>query len=235
MIKKTSKIQEYKKFKKIALEWWKPKGKFKILHEILPIRIEYIKSNIKKKSIENLDILDLGCGGGLTCEPLAKLKAKVTGVDFIKENIEVAKNHAKLSNLEINYMIQDLDKINIKTKYDVILILEVIEHLDDWEKLILNIKKNLKPKGKIIISTINKNYLSKIFAIYVAENILKWIPKNTHDYQKLVNPKNLKEFLMKNGFAIENVTGMNFNPLANKWKLSKKNFSINYFCTATLN
>jgi 2-polyprenyl-6-hydroxyphenyl methylase/3-demethylubiquinone-9 3-methyltransferase len=235
MIKKTSKIQEYKKFKKIALEWWKPKGKFKILHEILPIRIEYIKSNIKKKSIENLNILDLGCGGGLTCEPLAKLKAKVTGVDFIKENIEVAKNHAKLSNLEINYMIQDLDKINIKTKYDVILILEVIEHLDDWEKLILNIKKNLKPKGKIIISTINKNYLSKIFAIYVAENILKWIPKNTHDYQKLVNPKNLKEFLMKNGFAIENVTGMNFNPLANKWKLSKKNFSINYFCTATLN
>ena len=175
MIKKTSKIQEYKNFEKIATEWWKPKGKFKILHEILPTRIEYIKSNLKNKNIEKLEILDLGCGGGLTCEPLARLKAKVTGIDFVKENIEVAKNHAKLSNLKINYITQDLDKLNIKNKYDVILILEVIEHLDDWGKLILNIKKNLKPKGKIIISTINKNYLSKIFAIYVAENILKCI------------------------------------------------------------
>ena len=171
----------------------------------------------------------------MTCEPLARLKAKVTGIDFVKENIEVAKNHARLSNLKINYITQDLDKLNIKNKYDVILILEVIEHLDDWGKLILNIKKNLKPKGKIIISTINKNYLSKIFAIYVAENILKWIPKNTHDYQKLVNPKDLKEFLMKNNFLIKDVTGMNFNPLANKWKLNKKIFSINYFCTAVLN
>ena len=235
MNKKTSKKQEFHNFSQIAKEWWDPEGEFKILHQILPIRMEYIVKNIGRNNIENLEILDLGCGGGLTCEALARLNAKVTGIDFVKENIEIAKNHAIKSKLKINYINEDIDLINFKKKYDAILLLEVIEHLDDWQKLIKKIKKNLKPGGLLILSTINRTKLSKIFAIFVAENILKWVPKNTHDYNKLVKPIELKKSLIENNFKIKNINGINFNLFIREWELSDKKFYINYFCTAKLN
>tara|TARA_B110001454_G_C12584666_1_gene377575 strand:- start:23 stop:730 length:708 start_codon:yes stop_codon:yes gene_type:complete len=235
MSKKTSKNQEFDHFTSIADEWWKPKGKFKILHQIIPIRIKYILQNIEKKKIKKLDILDLGCGGGLTCEPLARLNANVTGIDFVKENIEIAKNHAIQSELMINYIHSDINSINLKKKYDLILMLEIIEHLDEWDVLISKIKKNLKPKGTIILSTINRTQVSKIFAIFLAENILKWIPKKTHDYNKLITPQELKTTLIKNGFKIKNIMGMNLNPLTKEWILNKNLILINYFCTARLN
>jgi 2-polyprenyl-6-hydroxyphenyl methylase/3-demethylubiquinone-9 3-methyltransferase len=235
MNKKTTKKQEFLNFSQIAKEWWDPEGEFKILHQILPIRMEYIVKNIGRNNIKNLEILDLGCGGGLTCEALARLNAKVTGIDFVKENIEIAKNHAIKSKLKINYINEDIDLINFKKKYDAILLLEVIEHLDDWQKLINKIKKNLKPGGLLILSTINRTKLSKIFAIFVAENILKWVPKNTHDYNKLVTPIELKKSLIENNFKIKNINGINFNLLIREWELSDKKFYINYFCTAKLN
>ena len=235
MNKKTSKNQEFDHFTAIAKEWWKPRGKFKILHQILPTRMEYILQNIEKKKTKKLDILDLGCGGGLTCEPLARLNANVTGIDFVRENIEIAKDHANKSNLKINYILNDINSINLKKKYDLILMLEIIEHLDEWEILISKIKKNLKPKGRIIFSTINRTQISKIFAIFLAENILKWVPKKTHNYSKLVTTEELKKTLIKNNFKIKNITGMNFNPVTNEWKLNKNVFPINYFCTAILN
>jgi 2-polyprenyl-6-hydroxyphenyl methylase/3-demethylubiquinone-9 3-methyltransferase len=235
MIKKNSKNHEYDNFTELSHEWWKPEGKFKILHQILPIRIEYILNNINRDNIKNLNILDLGCGGGLTCEPLARLGAKVTGIDFIKNNIDVAKKHAMTSNLNITYIKNDLNKIELKDKYDVVLLLEVIEHLDDWQLLIKKIKKILKPKAKLIISTINKTKYSKIFAIDIAENILGWVPKNTHNYQKLVDPKKLKIILIKNQLLFLNITGMNFNPILREWKLNKDFYPINYFCTAQNN
>ena len=136
MKKNNSKNHEFKNFTDLALEWWNPNGKFKILHEILPLRMEYILANINKDNIKNLNILDLGCGGGLTCEPLARLGASVTGVDFIKKNIEISKQHAFESKLKINYIHKDLNNINFKKKYDVILLLEVLEHIDQWEILI---------------------------------------------------------------------------------------------------
>ena len=182
MSKKKSKNQEYNNFASIAKEWWEPDGKFKILHKILPIRIEYILNKIDYNKIRSLEILDLGCGGGLTCEPLARLGATVTGVDFVEENIKVAKKHAIKSNLNISYFHNDIDSITIKKKYDLILILEVLEHLDNWELLIKKIKKNLKPRGKVVFSTINKTQLAKITSIFIAEYILNWVPKNTHDY-----------------------------------------------------
>ena len=234
MIKKRTKKAEFDHFSKISSEWWDPNGKFKILHKIAPIRIQYILSNIDRKKIENLQIIDLGCGGGLICEPLARLKANITGIDFVRENIEIAKAHAKESKLKINYFYSDLDKINLKKKYDIILLLEVIEHLEDWENIIPRIKKNLKPNGKIIFSTINRTFLSKIFAIFIAENFLKWVPKKTHDYNKLVKPEELKKELIKNEFKIKNVTGMNFNPIMNEWSLSSSLHNMNYFCTAEL-
>ena len=232
MIKKNSKIQEFNNFTDLALEWWNPKGKFKILHQILPIRMKYILKNIDKNNLKNMKVLDLGCGGGLTCEPLARLGAEVTGIDFVKQNIIVAKNHSINSNLKIEYINDDLDKLNLKKKYDLILLLEVIEHLDDWELLIKKIKKNLKPKGKLIISTINQTYLSKIFAIKIAENFLRWVPKHTHSYSKLIKPKTLRHALEENNLFCLDIMGMNFNPILQKWNLDKNFYPINYFCTA---
>jgi 2-polyprenyl-6-hydroxyphenyl methylase/3-demethylubiquinone-9 3-methyltransferase len=235
MIDKITKNQEFDHFSSIANEWWKPEGKFKILHQVIPLRIEYILHNIEKKKMSNLDILDLGCGGGLTCEPLARLKANVTGIDFVKKNIQIARNHAIESDLRINYIHDDIDTISIKKKYDLILMLEIIEHLDNWKSLIVKFKKNLKPKGIIILSTINRTRLSKIFAIFMAENIFKWIPKNTHNYDKLITPDELKIALRKNNFIIKNITGMNLHPITKQWILNESLFPINYFCTAKLN
>ena len=234
-MKKISKNQEFSNFDKLAAEWWNPRGKFKILHEILPIRMDYILKNIDIKINNSFEILDLGCGGGLTCEPLSRLGAKVTGIDFVPKNIEIAKNHANISALEIEYFSKDLNKIEFKKKYDLVLLLEVIEHLDDWEHLIMKIRKILKPKGKLIISTINKTKLSKIFAIYMAENILKWVPKNTHNYEKLIDLEYLKKILKDNNFKITNISGMNYNPLFKQWKLSKDFHPMNYFCTSEIN
>ena len=235
MNKKQSKNHEYENFSDLATEWWDQNGKFKLLHRILPLRIEYILKNINKKEINKQNILDLGCGGGLTCEPLAKLGATVTGVDFIKKNIEIAKKHSAYSNLKIKYINDDLNKIIFKEKYDLILLLEVIEHLDNWESLIKKISKIIKPNGKLIISTINKTYLSKIFAIEIAENLLNWVPKNTHNYDKLIDPQVLKKTLIKNNLSFLNIVGMNYNPIFREWRLNKKYYPMNYFCTAQKN
>ena len=232
MSKKTTKKKEFDHFSKLAAEWWKVEGKFKILHEIMPLRIKYILDNTKK--IKNLDILDLGCGGGLTCEPLSRLKANVTGIDFVKENIDVAKDHAFKANLNIKYIHTDLESLNTKKKYDLILMLELIEHLDNWKQQIIQIKKHLKPSGTIIFSSINKTLFSKFFAIYVAENLLHWIPKKTHNFNKFVSPKELRHNLIQNNFIIKDTAGMNFNPLTRQWILIKNIYPINYFCTAKL-
>ena len=230
---KKVKNSEFDHFSSIANEWWQPNGKFKILHEITPLRIRYILDNIDNK-IKDLNILDVGCGAGLTSEPLSRLGAKVCGIDFVKKNIEIAKKHAQQNKLNINYINKDIVNFNPKEKYDVILLLEVIEHLDNWKEIILKLKNNLKPKGKFILSTINRTKASKIFAIFFAENILKWVPKNTHDYKKLIKPHELAELLIKNKFEISNITGMNYSLLSREWKLNKNFYSINYFCTAKL-
>ena len=241
MIKNTLKTSEFNHFETLADEWWDPDGKFKILHSLTPIRIKYIKNKLfekkqlikfSKKSLSNFNILDLGCGGGLVCEPLARLGANITGIDFVKQNIIAAKKHAKKTNTNIEYLHQNINNLKLKKKYDAILILEVLEHIEDWKKIIINVKKLLKPKGKIIISTINRNIFSKLFAIFIAENILKWVPKKTHTYGKLIKPKELRSFLNKNKINVTDVSGLIFNPLSGQWMLDKNNCLINYFCTA---
>ena len=241
MIKNTLKTSEFNHFETLADEWWDPDGKFKILHSLTPIRIKYIKNKLfekkqlikfSKKSLSNFDILDLGCGGGLVCEPLARLGANITGIDFVKQNIIAAKKHAKKSNTNIEYLHQDINNLKFKKKYDAVLILEVLEHIEDWKKIIINVKKLLKPGGKIIISTINRNFFSKLFAIFIAENILNWVPRKTHTYSKLIKPEELRPFLNKNKINVTDVTGLIFNPLSGQWMLDKNNCLINYFCTA---
>jgi len=241
MIKKTSKTSEFDHFETLADEWWNPNGKYKILHTLTPIRINYIKNKLfkknqliksSKKSLSNFNILDLGCGGGLVCEPLARLGVNITGIDFVKQNIITAKKHAKKLKVDIEYFHQNLHNLKLKKKYDAILILEVLEHIEDWKKIIINVKKLLKPKGKIIISTINRNIFSKLFAIFIAENILKWVPKKTHTYSKLIKPEELRSFLNKNKINVTDITGLIFKPLSDQWVLDKNNCLINYFCTA---
>ena len=193
----------------------------------------YILEQINNRKIKNLKILDVGCGGGIICEPLARLGANVTGIDFAPNNIKAAKIHAKKNNLKINYFYKDIERSQLNEKFDIIVMFEVLEHLDDWKKTIKNIRKNLNKNGKIIISTINRNLLSKLFAIDIAENILNWIPKGTHDYNKLIKPEELKVTLLKENLHFNNIQGLVFDPLNREWKLSK-NYMINYFCTANL-
>ena len=228
-----SKNEEFALFNELSEEWWSENGKFKILHQIKSHRMTYILDQIGNRDIKNLKILDVGCGGGIICEPLARLGAEVTGIDFAPNNIKAANIHAKKNKLKINYFYKDIEKSKLKEKFDIIVMFEVLEHLDDWKKTIKNIRKNLNKNGKIIISTINRNLLSKLFAIDIAENILNWIPKGTHDYNKLIKPEELKKALSKENLHFTNIKGLVFDPLNREWKLSK-NYMINYFCTANL-
>ena len=228
-----SKNEEFTLFNQLSDEWWNENGKFKILHKIKSHRMTYILDQIKNKNIKNLKVLDVGCGGGIICEPLARLGAKVTGIDFAPNNIIAAKIHSKKNKLKINYINKDIEKSKLDEKFDIILMFEVLEHLDDWKKTIKNIKKNLNKNGLIIISTINRNLLSKLFAINIAENILHWIPKGTHDYNKLIKPEELKKVLSKEDFHLTDIKGLVFDPLNREWKLSN-NYMINYFCSANL-
>lgn len=232
---------EFDHFHKLSNEWWDSNGKFKILHTLTPLRIKYIKNKtfsandyVNKDNVifRGKKILDLGCGGGLVSEPLARLGAEVTGIDYVKKNIETAIHHAKISKLNITYINQDLSSIKLNKQFDIILMLEVIEHLNNWESVVNKILKHLKPKGIIIFSTINRTLHSRIFAILLAENIFKWIPKNTHNYKKLVKPKELISLLKKNNMEILDTTGLVFSPILREWFLDEKMTKINYFCTA---
>lgn len=239
--KKSDKDKEFMNFSSLADEWWDENGKFSILHKINPLRIKYIVNQISKYNkvkkiiklpLKNLKIVDIGCGGGLVCEPLKRLGGQILGVDFVEKNIKIAKKHALKENLKIKYIVDNINNLKLNKKYDVILLLEIIEHIEDWHKTIKKIKRILNPNGIIILSTINRNFLSLFFAIFMAERFLKWIPQGTHDYQKLVKPKELSKTLKKNNFRILDFTGMNYNPLKREWKLSKNVTKINYFCTA---
>ena len=229
-----SKNKEYKHFSRLANEWWLKNGKFKILHDLQPIRIRYIQETLKKKKLNNIKILDVGCGGGLVSEGIYNLGAKVTGIDFVAENIKIAKNHATKNNLKIKYLRKDFEKEKIQNKFDVIIIFEVLEHLTDWEKFLKKIKSNLNKKGVLLISTINRNLLSKFFAIDIAENFLKWVPVNTHEYNKFIKPRELEIFLLKENFNNIVFNGLVYDPLKFRWKLSS-NTKINYFCSCVLN
>ena len=227
------KTSEFDHFSEFASEWWLEKGKFKILHQIQHIRIKYIQDVINKNKLHKIKILDLGCGGGLVSEGLSKLGANVTGIDFVKDNINAAKIHAKKNNLKINYKTLNFENEKINSKFDVIVIFEVLEHLSNWKSFIKKIKSNLNPNGILIMSTINRNLISKFLAIDLAENYLKWIPDNTHAYHKFIKPKELEHILMNNNFKNINFKGLKYNPLKKEWLLSK-NTKINYFCNCKL-
>ena len=227
--------QEVEKFSKMAEEWWNPQGKFKPLHRFNPIRIEYIKNciikhfNIKSKiqPLKNLSILDIGCGGGLLSEPMYRMGAQVTGLDASEKNINIAKVHSKENKLKINYICSSPEKLKIKKKFDVILILEIVEHVDDIDFFINQSSKFLKKNGLMFVATLNKTLKSYFFAIVGAEYILQWLPIGTHDWNKFVEPQKLIKFGENNLLKLKKIDGMKFNPITNQWNISKDK-SVNY-------
>jgi len=231
----TINAEEIKKFSKISSEWWNPEGKFKPLHKFNPIRIHYIKYNIinnfkiknKIKPLKDIDILDIGCGGGLLSEPISRLGAKVTGIDASEKNINVAKFHAKKNKLKINYICSSPEKLKLKKKFDVILNMEIVEHVDDVNFFINKSSEFLKKNGLMFIATLNKTLKSYIFAILGAEYILRWLPVGTHDWNKFVEPSELIKFCKNSSLKFEKIDGMIFDPIVNEWKISKDK-SVNY-------
>ena len=229
--------QEVNKFSKIADEWWDTEGKFKPLHRFNPIRIEYIKSNLqlhfkinnKLKPLNNLEILDIGCGGGLLSEPIARLGAKVVGIDASEKNIKIAKSHLKKSKLNIDYICSSPEDFKTKKKFDVILNMEIVEHVDDLDLFIKRSSSFLKKNGVMFVATINRTLKSYIFAIVGAEYILKWLPIGTHEWEKFVTPDSLIKSALKNSLKLKKIDGVSFNPFKNKWGMSKDN-SVNYIC-----
>ena len=231
--------KEVEKFSKLAKEWWNPNGMFKPLHLFNPARIEFIKKKLtyhyqlnanSEMPLNKLKILDVGCGGGLLCEPLSRLGAKITGIDASKNNIEAAKLHSKEMNLNINYIQCSPENLKLQDQYDVILSMEVVEHVSDINLFIKNCSKFLKKNGIMFIATINKNLKSYLFAIIGAEYVLRWLPIGTHDWNKFISPQELELITKKHGFKLDGVSGMKFNLLLKEWNESRDT-SVNYIST----
>ena len=234
---------EIKKFSKLANEWWDINGKFKPLHMFNPTRIEYILDvslsyfkidKDKKFPLKNLKILDIGCGGGLISEPMSRLGADVIGIDASDKNIKVAKSHAKKSNLNINYLNTTPENLKLNNEFDIILNLEVIEHVENLDLYLKSCFDLLKPSGIMFTATINRTLTSYIKAIVGAEYILRWLPIGTHDWNKFIKPEELEKKLTDLNFSITNLTGLNFNPFFQEWKKTK-NISVNYILVAEKN
>ena len=227
--------KEIEKFSNMAAEWWDPEGKFKPLHKFNPIRIKYIKENIikefqlknKKYPLSGINVLDIGCGGGLLSEPMCRLGANVTAIDASNKNIAIANLHAKKNNLKINYICSSPEKLKTTKKFDVILNMEIVEHVEDVDFFLKSCANLLKKNGLMFVATINKTLKSYIFAIVGAEYVLRWLPIGTHEWEKFVKPEELKSILIKNNLNLKKIDGMNFNILKDEWNVSK-DLSVNY-------
>ena len=227
--------KEIEKFSKMASEWWNPEGKFKPLHKFNPIRIKYIKENIienfnlknKITPLSGVNILDIGCGGGLISEPMSRMGANVTGIDASDKNIKIAKLHSKKNKLKINYLCSSPEKLKVKKKFDVILNMEIVEHVENVDFFLKSCSGLLKKNGMMFVATINKTLKSYVFAIVGAEYVLRWLPIGTHEWEKFVKPDELKKILMKYNLSLKKLDGMNFNVIKDEWSISS-DLSVNY-------
>jgi 2-polyprenyl-6-hydroxyphenyl methylase / 3-demethylubiquinone-9 3-methyltransferase len=233
--------EEIQKFSKLADEWWDVNGKFKPLHMFNPIRIEYIIDKVKEhfdikgdktNFLNGLNILDIGCGGGLISEPMARLGGKVTGIDASEKNIKVAKLHSKKNKLDINYLNKSPEQLDNTKKFDVILNLEIVEHVDNVELYINSCYNLLKKGGLMFTATLNRSFMSYLKAIIGAEYILRWLPIGTHDWNKFLKPEELERILQDEKFYSVDIAGLEFNPFFKKWKRSN-NLSVNYIISSS--
>lgn len=229
---------EVEKFTSLASKWWDYEGPFKLLHEINPLRLEYILEQIKShfqfshnEEIAKLKILDVGCGGGILSLPLARLGAKVKGIDAGEENIVIAAEKAKSENVLLDFENIDITNLAEKSeKFDVVICLEVLEHVDNPRQFISYISALAKENGLVILSTINRNIKSKILAIGFAEYILNMVPKGTHEYQKFITPYELKQYCAESDLGVIDLRGMSLDIRNHQWKISR-DLGINYFAT----
>ena len=232
--------EEIQKFSNLADQWWDVNGKFRPLHMFNPIRIEYINDKIiehfslekKNNFLSDFSILDIGCGGGLISEPMARLGAKVTGIDASEKNIKVAQLHAKQNSLDIEYLNKSPEQLDQKRKFDIILNLEIVEHVDNVRLYVESCHKLLNKNGLMFTATLNRTLTSYFKAILGAEYILRWLPIGTHDWNKFLKPEELEKYLTESKFNTIEIKGLEFNPIFQKWKRSD-NLSVNYIICST--
>lgn len=232
---------EVERFSAMAAEWWDPSGKFRPLHKFNPVRLAYIRDQVAArfgrdphaaKPFEGLRFLDIGCGGGLLCEPMSRLGAEVVGADASATNIEVAKLHAAESGVSIDYRATTAEALaDAGEKFDVVLNMEVIEHVSDVDLFISKCSEMVKPDGIMFVATINRTLKALGLAIVGAEYVLRWLPRGTHQYNKLVRPEELERALNNSGMRITERTGVTYNPLADRWQRSR-DLDVNYMVLA---
>ncbi|MGB2932299.1 MAG: bifunctional 2-polyprenyl-6-hydroxyphenol methylase/3-demethylubiquinol 3-O-methyltransferase UbiG [Methyloceanibacter sp.] len=234
--------EEVARFARLGGEWWDPHGPFKPLHRINPMRLTYLRDQLcahfgrdpkQGKSLEGLNLLDIGCGGGLVCEPLARLGAGVTGIDPGAESIDAAKAHAEAGGLVIDYQAATAEELAARGQsYDAVLLLEVVEHVPDVPALLKAIAPLVRPGGLMILSTLNRTLKAYALAIVGAEYILRWLPVGTHQWDRFVTPGELRSALAGAGLMLTDTTGMIYDPFADEWRLGRDT-DVNYFATAT--
>ncbi len=233
---------EIARFSAVAKEWWSPEGKFRPLHWLNPVRLQYIKEHCARhfglraqapRPLEGLRLLDVGCGGGLLSEPLHRLGAAVTGLDAGIANIKTATVHAREGGLDIDYRAGSIEGLAAAgEQFDVVLSMEVIEHVTDPAAFIADCARTLKPGGLMFLSTINRTPRARALALFAAERIFRWLPSGTHTYEKLVTPEELESALGKAGLTAGPATGVSYNPLSGQWRLTG-DLSMNYMLTAS--
>ena len=233
---------EIEKFSAMAAEWWDPTGKFKPLHKFNPVRLDYIRSTLcahfakDSKSLrpfEGLSVLDIGCGGGLLCEPIARLGASVTGVDAAERNVKTATAHAAGQGLDLHYRHGTAEEVLSEgAQFDLVLNMEVVEHVADVSSFMTSCAGLVKEGGLMIVATLNRTPKAFMLAIVGAEYVLRWLPAGTHQFEKFVKPEELRQPLSAAGMRIKGETGVSFNPLTDRWNLSR-DMSVNYMLSAT--
>jgi len=233
--------EEIAKFSALAEAWWDPKGKFRPIHKFNPVRLGYIRERAlahfgrdgaQRRPLDGLRVLDIGCGGGLLCEPLARLGARVTGADAAERNIAVAKLHAEQSGLAIDYRATTAEALaEAGEQFDIVLNMEVVEHVDNVPLYMKSCATLVAPGGLMFTATLNRTLRARALAVFAAENVLRWLPRGTHDWNKFLAPEEVRALLTRNGLTVVDQTGVVYHPLADDWRLSP-DMGINYMVLA---
>ena len=233
---------EIAKFEAMAAEWWDPKGKFAPLHKFNPARLSFIREKacdhfgLDRTSytpLQGLSVLDIGCGGGLLSEPLTRMGARVTGIDMAERNVKTAQTHALSENLDIHYRLSSVeDEAQKDAKYDIVLNMEVVEHVADVGLFLRASAQLVAPGGLMVVATLNRTVKALALVVVGAEYVLGWLPRGTHDFEKFVKPHELKSALRPTDLKLEPPVGLSYNPLNDSWSLSRDT-AVNYMVVAT--
>ncbi len=234
--------KEVAQFSAIAAEWWKPDGKFAVLHKFNPVRLAYIKDHVcaafgldpkAKKPLTGIRLLDIGCGGGLLSEPLAKMGAEVTGIDPSEKNIKTAMVHAEEQGVVVDYRVGTAEALaEAGERYDVVLNMEVLEHVNDPAAFTRTCASMVRPEGLMFCATLNRTMKSFLMAIVGAEYVLRWLPRGTHQWEKFIRPEELEEWLQAAGMTVIDRTGVAYNPFTGQWLKAPQDMDVNYMLLA---